>query len=80
MLDLGYPTLMLFKNGLDSPVTYYGPYDKVGLEDFLLEETRGLDETQPVYSKVKSITIFHTFLSAYYIKSLFPNFIKAGFF
>lgn len=58
LLDLGYPTLMLFTNGLNSPVTYYGPHDEVGLKYFLLEEIKGLEEKQPVYSKVKSILIF----------------------
>ena len=62
LLDLGFPTLMLFKNGLNSPVTYYGPHDEVGIKYFLLEQIRGLEETQPVYSKVKCKLMFHKFM------------------
>ena len=59
LLDLGYPTLMLFKDGLNSTVTYYGPYEKMGLTYFLLEQIRGLEETQSVYSKVTFTSFFN---------------------
>ena len=52
---------MLFNNGLDSPVTYYGPHDEVGLKYFLLEQNKGLEETQQAYSKVTFISIFLEF-------------------
>ena len=73
MLDLGYPTLMLFNNGLDSPVTYYGPHDEVGLKYFLLEQNKGLEETQQAYSKVTLISIFLEFTRDEFKLAFFDN-------
>ena len=37
-LEEGYPTLLFFKSGIDSKMTFRGPKDKESIIDFLDEE------------------------------------------